>query len=29
MSDSETKIFRPRQVYVGAAPRDFVPLDER
>ncbi|HEY6628877.1 MAG TPA: citrate/2-methylcitrate synthase, partial [Acidimicrobiia bacterium] len=29
MADSETKIFRPRQVYVGPAPRDFVPLDER
>jgi len=29
MSDTETKIFRPRQVYIGPAPRDFVPLDER
>ncbi len=29
MADPDTKIFRPRQVYVGAAPRDFVPLDER
>ena len=29
MSDPDAKIFRPRQVYVGAAPRDFVPLDER
>jgi citrate synthase len=29
LSDSDTKIFRPRQVYIGAAPRDFIPLDER
>ncbi|MEX1126057.1 MAG: citrate synthase [Acidimicrobiia bacterium] len=29
MGDPEAKIFRPRQVYVGPAPRDFVPLDER
>jgi citrate synthase len=29
MSDPDTKIFRPRQVYIGAAPRDFVPIDER
>lgn len=29
MADPETKIFRPRQVYVGPAPRDFVPLDGR
>ncbi|HLF60012.1 MAG TPA: citrate synthase [Acidimicrobiia bacterium] len=29
MSDPDAKIFRPRQVYVGAAPRDFVPIDER
>jgi len=29
MSDPDTKIFRPRQVYIGPAPRDFVPLDGR
>jgi citrate synthase len=29
MADSDTKIFRPRQVYIGPAPRDFTPLDER
>jgi citrate synthase len=29
LSDSDTKIFRPRQVYIGSAPRDFIPLDER
>jgi citrate synthase len=29
MSDPSTKIFRPRQVYIGAAPRDFVSIDER
>ncbi|HLF43479.1 MAG TPA: citrate synthase [Acidimicrobiia bacterium] len=29
MGDPQTKIFRPRQVYVGAGPRDFVPLDQR
>jgi citrate synthase len=29
LADSDTKIFRPRQVYIGAAPRDFIPLDER
>jgi citrate synthase len=29
MHDPDTKIFRPRQVYVGPAPRDFVPMDER
>jgi citrate synthase len=29
MSNPDTKIFRPRQVYVGPAPRDFVPIHER
>jgi citrate synthase len=29
IADSDTKIFRPRQVYIGPAPRDFTPLDER
>lgn len=27
--DPETKIFRPRQLYVGPATRDFVPIDQR
>ena len=29
ISDPEQKIGRPRQLYVGATQRDFVPLDER
>ncbi|MGW3891679.1 citrate synthase [Micromonospora chokoriensis] len=29
ISDPETKIGRPRQVYVGAAERDYVPFNER
>jgi citrate synthase len=29
LSDSEQKIARPRQVYVGAARRDYVPLAQR
>jgi len=29
ISDPETRIGRPRQVYVGAAQRDFVPMDQR
>ncbi len=29
MSDPEKRIARPRQVYVGDAKRDFVPIDER
>ena len=29
MSDPEKRIARPRQVYVGEAKRDFVPIDER
>jgi citrate synthase len=29
IDDPETKIGRPRQVYVGAAERDFVPLSDR
>jgi citrate synthase len=28
-SDPETKIFRPRQLYVGSAERAYLPLDER
>ncbi|MDH3189600.1 MAG: citrate (Si)-synthase, partial [Acidimicrobiia bacterium] len=27
--DPEMKIFRPRQLYVGPASRDFVPIDQR
>ena len=27
--DPETKIYRPRQIYIGAPPRKFVPLAER
>jgi citrate synthase len=29
LNDSEQKIARPRQVYVGAGEREFVPMDER
>ncbi len=29
LADPEQKIARPRQIYTGAAPRDYVPLDER
>src|SRR6185295_14971442 len=29
LEDKEQKIARPRQVYLGAAPRDYVPLDRR
>jgi citrate synthase len=29
LADPDTKIFRPRQLYVGPAERDFVPMDER
>ena len=29
LCDPETKIVRPRQVYDGAAVRDYVPLDAR
>jgi citrate synthase len=29
MADPDTKIVRPRQLYVGAPPRDLVPLDAR
>ena len=29
LRDPEQKIARPRQVYVGPARRDFVPLDQR
>ncbi|HIE22489.1 MAG TPA: citrate synthase [Acidimicrobiia bacterium] len=28
-ADPETKIFRPRQLYVGSPERDYLPLDER
>jgi citrate synthase len=27
--DKETKIGRPRQIYTGAGPRDYVPLAKR
>ena len=27
--DPETKIYRPRQIYIGSPPRKFVPLGER
>jgi citrate synthase len=27
--DPETKIARPRQIYLGSGPRDYVPMDER
>ncbi len=29
LEDPEQKIARPRQIYTGARPRDYVPLDER
>ena len=29
LADPETKIFRPRQLYVGSAPRDYVPIGDR
>ena len=29
VEDDEQKISRPRQIYVGATPRDYVPLDRR
>jgi citrate synthase len=29
LNDSEQKIARPRQVYLGPTRRDFVPLDKR
>jgi citrate synthase len=29
LADPETKIFRPRQLYIGSDTRDFVPIDER
>jgi len=29
MSDPETKIGRPRQLYKGAERRSFVPIDQR
>jgi citrate synthase len=27
--DPEQKIARPRQIYIGAPPRDYVPKDKR
>jgi citrate synthase len=27
--DGEQKIARPRQIYTGAAPRDYLPIDRR
>ena len=27
--DSEQKIARPRQIYTGGGPREFVPIDKR
>ena len=29
LADPDTKIFRPRQLYVGPEARDFIPMDER
>jgi citrate synthase len=29
IADRDTKIGRPRQVYTGAATRDYVPIDQR
>ena len=29
LQDAEQKIARPRQIYTGSPPRDYVPLDER
>ena len=29
MTDPETRIVRPRQLYVGPAARDFVPVENR
>jgi citrate synthase len=29
LADPDTKIFRPRQLYVGHGPRDYVPMGER
>ena len=29
IEDPAQKIGRPRQLYTGAAPRDYVPLDDR
>lgn len=28
-NDSETKIMRPRQIYTGEGPREYIPVDER
>jgi citrate synthase len=29
LGDDEQKIMRPRQIYLGAERRDYVPLEER
>jgi citrate synthase len=29
VDDSEQKIARPRQIYTGGGPRDYVPLNKR
>jgi citrate synthase len=29
LRDADQKIARPRQIYTGAAARDFVPVDKR
>jgi citrate synthase len=29
ISDPEQKIGRPRQLYMGSGPRDYVPVDKR
>jgi citrate synthase len=29
LRDSDQKIARPRQIYIGAGPRDYVPRDKR
>ena len=29
VDDSEQKIARPRQLYTGGGPRDYVPMDQR
>ena len=29
IDDKEQKIARPRQIYTGGGPRDYVPMDQR
>jgi citrate synthase len=29
MTDPDQKLARPKQVYLGAAPRDYVPMNKR